>query len=148
MYNAHGTYKAATGFEVDNSLPNLSEEDSTPSGHDATPCDQRTTRSTKGTTRLHADLTDAGNFAVEGLAEWTAFLAKDRPVVAQFIRDHAEQCGYVPPGDPIHNQQVFLTSDLLALLLVETGVRPFIILQRPGDFVVIPAGVLHQVRKS
>lgn len=103
--------------------------------------------SVKGSTRLHLDLTDAGNLCIKGLAIWTVFRSEDLHTVVAWIQNNSEECGHMPPGHPIHNQQVYLTPKLLARLRDETGVVPYVIHQYPGQFVVIPAGALHQVRE-
>jgi JmjC domain, hydroxylase len=106
-----------------------------------------------GSTRLHKDLTDAVNvmlwaaeFAkdVPGCALWHIFPAAASCIINEFLRRR----GFTGLGDLIHLQQVYLTPALLDLLFEQTGVRPWTILQQPGDAVYIPAGCAHQVRLS
>ncbi|VUZ53227.1 unnamed protein product [Hymenolepis diminuta] len=49
-------------------------------------------------------------------------------------------------GDVIHDQRMFLSQDQLDELKAETGIKPYTILQFPGDAILIPAGSVHQVR--
>jgi JmjC domain, hydroxylase len=104
-----------------------------------------------GSTKLHKDLTDAVNVML-----WASELAKDVPgcalwhifpaVTSRIINEFLRRQGFKGLGDLIHLQQVYLTPALLDLLFKETGVRPWAILQQPGDAVYIPAGCAHQVR--
>ena len=104
-----------------------------------------------GSTRLHKDLTDAVNVML-----WAAEFAKDVPgcalwhifpaAASHIINEFCRRRGFTGLGDLIHLQQVYLTPALLNLLFEETGVRPWSILQQPGDAVYIPAGCAHQVR--
>jgi hypothetical protein len=104
-----------------------------------------------GSTRLHKDLTDAVNvmlwaaaFAtgIPGCALWHIFPAAASRIINEFLRRR----GLTGLGDLIHLQQTYLTPALRDLLFKETEVRPWTILQRPGDAVYIPAGCAHQVR--
>lgn len=47
-------------------------------------------------------------------------------------------------GDPIHNQETYLTAEMLKDL-EGLGIVPWEIEQREGDIVYIPAGCPHQV---
>ncbi|VDN96029.1 unnamed protein product [Rodentolepis nana] len=49
-------------------------------------------------------------------------------------------------GDVIHDQRMFLSQEQLEKLRAETGIKPYTILQFPGDAILIPAGSVHQVR--
>ncbi|KAL5970286.1 Lysine-specific demethylase 3A [Taenia solium] len=49
-------------------------------------------------------------------------------------------------GDVIHDQRIYLSQDQLEDLKVETGIKPYTVLQFPGDAVFIPSGSVHQVR--
>ena len=51
-----------------------------------------------------------------------------------------------PNTDPIHDQLMYLDSDLRERLYREHGVRGWSIAQCPGDAIFIPAGAPHQVR--
>ena len=48
--------------------------------------------------------------------------------------------------DPIHDQLIYLDSDLRQRLLKEYGVKGWTIAQAVGDAIFIPAGAPHQVR--
>lgn len=48
-------------------------------------------------------------------------------------------------GDVIHDQRMFLSQGQLEELKVETGIKPYTVLQFPGDAILIPAGSVHQV---
>jgi len=74
-------------------------------------------------------------------ALWHIFPAAASRVINEFLRRR----GFTGLGDLIHLQQVYLTPALLNLLFEQTGVRPWTILQQPGDAVYIPAGCAHQV---
>ena len=50
-----------------------------------------------------------------------------------------------PGSDPIHDQLVYLDSDLRQRLYREYGVKGWAIAQGIGDAVFIPAGAPHQV---
>ncbi|VDK20065.1 unnamed protein product [Taenia asiatica] len=49
-------------------------------------------------------------------------------------------------GDVIHDQRIYLSQDQLEDLKMETGIKPYTVLQFPGDAVFIPSGSVHQVR--
>ncbi|KAL5108877.1 Lysine-specific demethylase 3A [Taenia crassiceps] len=49
-------------------------------------------------------------------------------------------------GDVIHDQRIYLSQEQLEDLKVETGIKPYTILQFSGDAVFIPSGSVHQVR--
>ncbi len=48
-------------------------------------------------------------------------------------------------GDIIHDQRVYLSQEQLDDLRVETGIKPYTVLQFQGDAIFIPAGSVHQV---
>lgn len=54
-------------------------------------------------------------------------------------------CRLQPGSDPIHDQLVYLDSDLRQRLYEEYGVRGWVIAQCLGDALFIPAGAPHQV---
>ena len=94
----------------------------------------------RGSTRLHKDLTDtvnvmlwAAEFAkgIPGCALWHIFPAAASCVINEFLRKE----GFMGLGDLIHLQQVYLTPALLNLLFEQMRVRPWTILQQPGDAV-------------
>ncbi|VDM31655.1 unnamed protein product [Hydatigera taeniaeformis] len=49
-------------------------------------------------------------------------------------------------GDVIHDQRIYLSQDQLEDLKAETGIKPYTVLQFPGDAIFIPSGSVHQVR--
>jgi hypothetical protein len=107
-------------------------------------------RSGSGSTRLHLDASDAVNLMVHtepritGYAEWFIFTRADTGRLREYLwplEDTVSQ----PAEDPIHGQKVFLTHDRLRELSTH-GIVPFIIHQRIGETVFIPAGCAHQVR--
>ncbi|KAI0702164.1 hypothetical protein C8Q76DRAFT_577147, partial [Earliella scabrosa] len=48
--------------------------------------------------------------------------------------------------DPIFSQTVYLGTQDLKVLLAEYNIRPWVLIQRVGDLIFIPAGCAHQVR--
>jgi hypothetical protein len=106
-----------------------------------------------GSTRLHLDVTGAINIMLYGAhlpdgksggALWHIFPSSAIPILRDFCRTEPS-AGFQEPGDPIHNQAIYLTPTLLQLLSEKFGVHPFVIYQHPGDAVFIPAGCPHQV---
>lgn len=79
-----------------------------------------------------------------GGALWHIFASATTATLREFLRREPE-VGFEGPGDPIHNQKTYLTPSLLQLLAKKYGVYPYIIQQRTGDTVYIPAGCPHQV---
>ncbi len=62
------------------------------------------------------------------------------------LQVNEERGVHVPPNtDPIHDQLMYLDSDLRERLYREHGVRGWSIAQCPGDAIFIPAGAPHQV---
>ena len=51
----------------------------------------------------------------------------------------------MPGNDPIHDQLIYLDSELRDRLMHEYGVKGWTIVQCVGDAVFIPAGAPHQV---
>lgn len=111
-------------------------------------------RSRFGSTRLHMDLMSAVNLMLwarcpsgePGWAIWHIFLRECASTLRKFLL----QEGYYKPedGDPVHSQKVCMTLALLDRLEALHGVQPYIVHQRPGQAVFIPAGCTHQVRDS
>lgn len=106
-----------------------------------------------GSTILHMDITDTVNIMMwsaeddtesSGVAIWHIFPPQSSDRIRQFLWEgdnfSTEQ------GDPIHLQSLSLTPKLLLRLAVEHRVHPYIIYQKPGEAVFIPAGCAHQVR--
>jgi len=56
--------------------------------------------------------------------------------------------GFTGPGDAIHSQQICMTPALLSQFYDVYKIRPYTILQRPGEAVYIPAGCPHQVSNA
>ena len=106
-----------------------------------------------GSTQLHLDVTSAVNIMLyaadfadgrSGGALWHIFPISTLPSLRDFLRNEPT-IGFREPGDPIHNQGIYLTPTLLRLLAEKHDIRPFIIHQKPGDAIFIPAGCAHQV---
>jgi hypothetical protein len=103
-----------------------------------------------GSTYLHMDLTDAINVMVwaaqkegkPGYALWHIFPAAASSILRKFL---LEELGFSGTGDPIHSQTIYLTPAALDDLAHKYDIRPYTILQRPGQVVFIPAGCAHQV---
>lgn len=78
-----------------------------------------------------------------GSARWDIWAPSSVPALAHFIRKYKN----VPDGDfnPIHLRNVYLTAQDLCVLRDEYNVAPYVIQQRLGDAVFIPAGCPHQV---
>ena len=51
----------------------------------------------------------------------------------------------MPGNDPIHDQLIYLDTELRERMLQEYGVKGWTIVQCVGDAVFIPAGAPHQV---
>ncbi|RKP37477.1 hypothetical protein BJ085DRAFT_10394, partial [Dimargaris cristalligena] len=112
----------------------------------------------KGTTNLHLDMADAINLMVysppvddptgpdapPAAAVWDIFPFEDLPKIRNFLRNRAQRLN-ISFDDPIHDQSIYLHTGLLAQLFEEEGVRPWRVLQNPGDAVFVPAGCAHQV---
>ena len=103
----------------------------------------------KGTTNLHQDVADAVNLIPWTYnpsltsAIWHIFPRHTLPQLRQFLRDaHPE----LQDRDPIQAQAAFLTDRDLDQLAQIYKVVPWIIKQRAGDMLFIPAGCPHQVR--
>lgn len=106
-----------------------------------------------GSTRLHLDVADAVNIMTyagitaqgsRGFATWHIFARDDSDTIRQYLQ--ARQTKKRVKGDPIHNQDTYITPVMLAELRVQYGVRSYTVVQYPGDAVFIPAGCAHQVR--
>jgi len=100
-----------------------------------------------GSTRLHCDLCDAVNLMVyssppEGTALWHIFKVCDVNKIRIYIQD---AFNHLQQDDPIHSQRYYLGPTKLEELKAMHGVVPFVIHQRVGEAVFIPAGCPHQV---
>lgn len=112
----------------------------------------------QGSTRLHKDGTAAVNLMVwshrqastnsDG-AEWLIFAKEDAAKLAHALRvlSPASLGDSIADTDPCHGHRIFVDNDLLAKLAT-WDIKPFRIMQRPGQAVFIPAGCPHQVRTS
>lgn len=106
----------------------------------------------KGSTRLHMDMSDALNILTyaapardgsQGTAAWDLFKAEDSDKIRSFLKNK-----FTTTGDPIHSQLFYLDSKLRKELWEEYGVISYRVYQRAGDAIFIPAGVAHQVRMA
>ena len=77
-----------------------------------------------GSTRLHLDAADAVNIMVyagqdvsgaKGYATWQIFSQDDRNRIREYLRERHHHANDTP-GDPIHNQSIYLTPDMLKAL--------------------------------
>ena len=102
----------------------------------------------KITTYAHLDVTDAFNLMTWSprpelpAAKWTIFRAEDTDILRQFLRERNSNLGL---RDPLLSHTCFFSASMLRDLASRYLVHPFIILQRVGDIVFIPAGCVHQV---
>jgi hypothetical protein len=103
----------------------------------------------QGSTKLHLDLTDAVNLMLwanmqngEPAALWHIFRPQDAEVLRKFL---IQDMGFQGAGDPIHSQLFYLTPRTLERLHELHNIRPYMIYQRPGEAIYIPAGAAHQV---
>ena len=102
----------------------------------------------RGTTNLHVDVADAVNFVTWTndpqltAAVWHIFPRDVAPLVSNYIRDTRPDLGEL---DPIQGQLVFLTENDLDCLGARYKVAPWVVHQRAGDMLFIPAGCAHQV---
>ena len=106
-----------------------------------------------GSTRLHLDLSAAINILMWasttkdgrcGYALWHIFAVEDTTAIKEYLRMRYRAMGIDTKGDPIHNQQTYLTPMMLQELDTEYGVHPYTIRQFAGNAVFIPAGCAHQ----
>lgn len=107
-------------------------------------------RMKQGSTKLHMDLSDAVNILVhesesitgDGGALWHIFSREDTVRLSQILKAHPSYNG---KGNPIHQQTIYLSVSDLDDLRRNYGIVPFVIVQRSGQAVFIPAGCAHQV---
>ncbi|EIW54906.1 uncharacterized protein TRAVEDRAFT_130980, partial [Trametes versicolor FP-101664 SS1] len=103
-----------------------------------------------GSTKLHLDVTSAVNILVYNSrgetsgALWHIFLADDLDKLRGYLRS---SLGDTSTEDPIHAQSTYVTQPMLDELKM-LGVSPFVVHQRLGDAVFIPAGCAHQVSNT
>ena len=107
----------------------------------------------QGSTRLHLDVTGAINIMLHaadladgshGGAVWHIFPPASQSILRDFLTSEPS-IGFQDPGDPIHNQTIYLTPPMLQLLADKHGVHPYTFHQKLGDAIFIPAGCPHQV---
>ena len=105
-----------------------------------------------GSTKLHMDLTDAVNIMLwagrcydgsPGYALWHLYPPRMANILRQFFKEEGLDEG---AGDFIHSQRIYVTSAMHEHIYKKYGVKPYVIRQRPGEAVFIPAGWAHQVR--
>ena len=102
----------------------------------------------KGTTNLHVDVADAVNFVTwtynsrHAAAIWHIFPRNTTTAIRIYLRHTRLDLG---KQDPIQSQSVYLTNSDLEQLALRHKVAPWIIHQRMGDMLFIPAGCPHQV---
>ena len=101
-----------------------------------------------GTTNLHLDVADAVNFvtwtinAQHTAAIWHIFPRHTVTNVRKYLQEtHPELEGL----DPIQAQLAYLTDTDLEILAMRYKVAPWVVHQRAGDMLFIPAGCPHQV---
>lgn len=106
-----------------------------------------------GSTVLHEDITSAVNLMLwasdlpdgrPGYALWHIFTPKDSITLRAYLRKHVIN----GVQDPIHSQNIYLTPQILQNLEAAHSIKPYIIRQKTGDLVCIPAGCAHQVSCS
>jgi len=98
-----------------------------------------------GSTKLHLDITDAFNLmtfadGVDGCAIWLIFARSDAAALAEWLHESKGLS-----DNPIHQHIIFLDSADLDDLFEKKGVRPYVIHQRPGELIFIPAGCAHLI---
>ena len=76
------------------------------------------------------------------------YSATDAGKIREFLNKFQEEQGIVsqPGTDPIHDQRIYLSSELRLQLERDYGVKGWAIAQCIGDAIFIPAGAPHQVR--
>ncbi|CAI8047712.1 Lysine-specific demethylase 3A [Geodia barretti] len=81
-------------------------------------------------------------------AMWHIYAAGDTDKIRSFLSKVLEERGVqqILGTDPIHDQLIYLDSDLRRRLHQEHGVQGWAIAQAVGDAIFIPAGAPHQVR--
>ena len=106
-----------------------------------------------GSTRLHLDLSDAVNIMMwasdtqdseRGYALWHIFAVEDASQIRRYLHAKSRSDQGSTEGDPIHNQETYLTPSMLQELLADYNTRPYTIRQHVGEAVFIPAGCAHQ----
>ena len=76
----------------------------------------------------------------DGFALWTLFAREDVPKLNEFLK---EKFGGF---DPISNGDVEINDELFAEIWSKLAIQPYIIHQRAGQAVIIPALAPHYVR--
>ncbi|KAI1787853.1 hypothetical protein LXA43DRAFT_895611 [Ganoderma leucocontextum] len=105
-----------------------------------------------GSTKLHLDASDAVNLLTyashrsdgsAGYALWHIFAPEDTDAIRAYLKQRGKKSSR--SGDPIHNQDTYLTPSMLQELREKLSVSPYVIKQYLGDAIFIPAGCSHQV---
>ena len=102
----------------------------------------------KGTTNLHEDVADAVNFVTWTFnpqlmaAIWHIFPRGSDTQIRMYLQERRPELRGL---DPLQAQLVYLTDADLEELAQKYKVAPWIVHQRAGDMLFIPAGCAHQV---
>ena len=105
----------------------------------------------QGSTKLHADLTDAMNIMLWAAKDadgkprcvlWHIFPAMALAFLWKFL---IEVCSFKGPGNPVHSQLIYITPGLLWRFFKQYHILPYTIRQYPGEAVFIPTYCAHQV---
>jgi lysine-specific demethylase 3 len=97
-------------------------------------------------TELHMDHSDALNLMYYGEATWRIFEARDAARVEQYLKE-LKGSTYDDDQDfsELFSGEHLLTSQDLKKIHRKYQVTAKVIVQKPGDAIVIPAGCPHQV---
>jgi [histone H3]-dimethyl-L-lysine9 demethylase len=97
-------------------------------------------------TELHMDHSDAVNLMFYGEAKWWIFEARDAPRVEQYLKEgKGGTCDDDQDFSNLFSGECLLTSQDIKKIQQMYQVTPKVIIQKPGDAIIIPAGCPHQV---